>query len=142
MARETKEERKAREAAEREAQMRTAFETVSAGWAVRFANVMVEFANLPGFSVSKGAVGVYKFAPPEDLMGWNHDYEVPAVLVFEKFYDGLNEMENAEHAVERYYEAVAEAERKYKVYQGALAKLNPEEQEMLKSNWGVHDSRY
>jgi len=141
MARETKEERKEREARE----LRAAFETVSAGWTVRFANLMVEFANLPGFEVAKGEEAdyvTYKFSPPESLMGYNHHYDVPVAIEFDKFYDGLREMKNAEYAVRRYHEEQAEADRRYKVYQGALAKLSKEEVEMLKLNWGVNDSRY
>ncbi|HET8688679.1 MAG TPA: hypothetical protein VFM18_18850 [Methanosarcina sp.] len=134
----TKKEREAKAAAEREAKMQAAFAEVSAGWAVRFANVMAQYANLPGFYVQAAPnmpAGTFEFSPPESLMGWNHHYEVPVVLVYEEFYDGLRAMEEAEYAVTRHYEEEAEAKRKADVVRGALAKLDKEEQELLKAYW-------
>jgi hypothetical protein len=131
MARETKAGREAREAAE----LQECFEKVSAGWNVRFADVMVEYATLPGFTVTKSNGGVYLFTPPEELMGYNHHYEVPVVLTFEFFYNGLHAMEDAERAVTRYREEEAAAEYQAQVVRNAIAKLRKEECDLLKSYW-------
>jgi hypothetical protein len=138
MAKPTKAERAAAEEANRYA----AFEKLATEWTARVALMMVEYANLPSFSICSTDDNplVFVFSPPNHdqsngYVGYNHHYKVPLTLTYETFYNALSELENAEYAVTRYNEAEEESRRKAEAFREAVAKLNPDEVAMLKAAW-------
>jgi hypothetical protein len=124
--RETAAERKAREAAENIA----TFEKNKAEYPKRLMRVMADYANLPGFSFHADFTekDTYVFSPSEHVSYSDSSFILPAEMVVSSHFYNL---ESVERYVTKYAEALAEIKRKHAVRQGALAKLNKEERELL-----------
>jgi len=132
MARETKAERTAREAAEQEAAM----QQVAKDWPARFVALVQEYTTLPGFSLSAAAAGkspgALRFRTEDTAMGYDTDTTVS--VVFDGSWDEIYTMEDAERPVAAYYAAKAEKERVRNLKLAAASKLSPEDLKLLNIN--------
>lgn len=127
MARETKAQREAREAAEYQAQ----WNKVVAEWPARFAQLMFNYATLPGFSLEANANGTYGFLPSEEVCSWADLNWLPVSVTAEQNWEVFYTLQRAEQWVDEYAAMRNEAARKAQVKRDALAKLNSEERELL-----------
>ena len=131
MARETKAERNAREAAEQEAHIQ---KTISE-WPARFVALVQEYTSLPGFSISspqEKSPGALRFRTEDTVLGYDTDATVS--VVFDGSWAEIYEMEDAERPVAAYYAAKAEKERVRQAKIAAASKLSPEDLKLLNIN--------
>ena len=128
MAKETKAERLIREQSEQTTE-RNVFIT---RYPHRLAWLMVNYANAPGFSIdfANRALDSYEFSYDSHWATWELPL-MPNIITYNDLCDITQRLEEAEHAVEDYHDRV-EAERlMYEARQAALAKLTPEDRNLL-----------
>lgn len=130
MARETKAQREAREAAERQ----EAWDRFREEYPQRFAEVLFEYTRLTvsceqaggcPYQVVQMDSETYRF-----VHGWS-DYALKVTVPVNQNWEALYALESIERDVQDYYDEVAEVERRDTVKRDALAKLNDEERELL-----------
>lgn len=130
MARETKAQREAREAAERQAD----WDKFREEYPQRFAKVLFEFAKLEGrgarafdeyYYVGKVDDETYEFTRG------NTECTLKTTAPVNRLLNVMCDLELLEREVQDYYDLLAEEQRQAKVKRGALAKLNAEERELL-----------
>lgn len=130
MARLTRAQREAREAAEHQA----AWEKFREEYPQRFAKVLFAFTRLAasGATVDREPFQVNQL--DEETYAFGHDYVNAALKVttpVNQNWDVLWLLERLEGVVESYDRAQAEEQRQAQVKRDALAKLNAEERELL-----------
>lgn len=131
MARETKAQRLAREAAEQAAAM----QQVAKDWPTRFVTLIQEYTSLPGFSLSatkEKTPGALRFRTVDTAVGYDTDATVN--VVFNGTWEEIYEMEAAEQPISAYYAAKAEKERIRQAKIAAASKLSPEDLKLLNIN--------
>lgn len=131
MARETKAQRVAREAAEQEQFIQ---KTISE-WPVRFVALVQEYTTLPGFRISapkEKTPGALRFRTEDTVLGY--DTDVTVNVVFNGSCDEIYGMEDAERPIIKYHEKEAEYAQVRSLKLAAASKLNAQELELLNIN--------
>lgn len=124
MAKETKSERKERELVEN----KVAFLSATEKYTLRLLNLVVNVA-----VINDNAITVKRGSNANEYIFYCRIHYLSVVLLpavmttWEHFYD----LERVEDSIREYYAEIEEDKRKYAVKTAALAKLNPEELELL-----------
>jgi hypothetical protein len=130
MARETKAQREAREAAERQ----EAWDKFREEYPQRFAKVLFDFARLHAFGVRGNDEFFRADAVDAETYYFAHDWASATLKVtvpLNQDWGVLYSLERVEEALRGYYADQAEQQRKESVRRTALTKLNSEERELL-----------
>lgn len=124
MAKTIKEARETRAAAIQAAEWATFVDA----YPTRFAALLFNYMNTPGFTVKKFDAETYEFNRPDHL--WR-EYQLKVTPEVNWSSATVDAMDTLEHSLADYAREQAEAQRRYQVKQDALAKLNKEERELL-----------
>ena len=124
MAKETKAEREVRMAAEQMAEWATFVDA----YPTRFAALMFNYMNTPGFTVKKLDAETYEFNRPDHL--WR-EYQLKVTPAVNWSSATVDAMDTLERSLAHYAAEQAEYRRRETVRKNALNKLDREERELL-----------